>query len=120
MSASKFDSRREIIVEEANDIGTTILRCDLYNDSARSLFRSDLKNYVEARIDYYRAADDEIMIKNALDKGDSISAICWKRAADLSRYGGNSVASMQMIPSLNATIDIVSAREAGPGLRYPV
>jgi CDP-diglyceride synthetase len=112
MSASKFDSRRQVIVEEANDIGTTILRCDLYNDSARSLFRQDIKKYLEARIDYYYAADDELQIKNALMKADSLSGICWKRAAILSKNPANYVASLQMIPSLNATIDVVSTREA--------
>jgi hypothetical protein len=112
MSASKFDTRRQLIVEEANDIGTSILRCDLYSDSARNLFRNDLKNYLEARISYYSVGDDERQIQNALDKADSISAICWRRAAILSHDPANYVATLQMVPSLNATIDIVTTREA--------
>jgi CDP-diglyceride synthetase len=119
MSASKFDSRRQIIVEEANDIGTTILRCDLYSDSARSLFRADLKSYLEARIDYYQDADNEIRITQDLKRADSISGICWKRAAILSQRPANYIASLQMIPSLNSTIDIVTTREAGRKAAVP-
>ncbi len=113
ISATKYENRRQVVVEEANNIGTVILRCDLYPDSVRTLFRADLKNYVEARIAYYEAGDDEHRIKNTISKSDSFSGLCWRRAANLSRVPTNTVASMQMIPALNAMIDIVSTREAG-------
>jgi hypothetical protein len=113
ISATKYESRRQIIVEEANNIGTVILRCDLYPDSARTLFRVDLKNYVEARIAYYDVGDDENRIQNTLSNADSLSGLCWRRAAGLALNPVNTVASMQMIPALNAMIDIVSTREAG-------
>ena len=112
MSATKFDSRRQLIVEEANDIGTTILRCDLYPDSIRNEFRADLKNYLESRINYYQAGDDYNGIQLELFRADSISAICWKRAAQLSHYLDNRVATAQMVPALNALIDIIATREA--------
>jgi hypothetical protein len=112
MSASKFDTRRQLIIEEANDIGTTILRCDLYPDSARNLFRADLKNYLEARIAYYEVGDHPGLIQAELSRADSISNLCWKRAAALGHNQANYVATMQMVPSLNATIDIVTTREA--------
>lgn len=112
MSASKFDNRRQIMVEEANDIGTTILRCDLYPDSIRSLFRADLKNYLEARITYYEVGDNDDLIHAAVHHADSISGICWTRAAVLGHNPANYLATLQMVPSLNAMIDIVSTREA--------
>jgi hypothetical protein len=113
ISASKYESRKDIIVQEANNIGTTILRCDLYPDSLRNLFRTDLKNYVEARIAYFDAGDDAVAIQKALRQADSISTICWKRTAWFSRNPAYYTATMQMVPSLNATIDIVSTRDAG-------
>ncbi len=58
MAISKFDTRRQIIIEEANDIGTAVLRADLFPDSIRSLLRADFKEYVEARISYYDAGVD--------------------------------------------------------------
>jgi hypothetical protein len=44
MSGERYDTRRKIIIEEANDIGTALLRSDLYPDSTRTLFRSDFRN----------------------------------------------------------------------------
>jgi len=112
ISASKFDTRRQIIVEESNDIGTTILRCDLYPDSIRNAFRADLKDYLEERIQYYEVGDDQEKIKKAFDDGNNISAKCWHRAARLSHNLDNRVATAQMIPALNAMIDITTTREA--------
>jgi len=111
-SASKYENRRQLLVEEANDIGTTILRCDLYPDSVRNLFRADLKNYLETRINYYEVGDNADLIQKNLSQADSLSNRIWKGVASLSRNPSYTVATMQMVPSLNATIDIVSTREA--------
>ena len=72
MAASKFDDRRQLIVREANDIGTAILRCDLYPDSIKNLLRGDFAKYVDARIAYYDALDDEEKIKTAHRKVRSL------------------------------------------------
>jgi hypothetical protein len=112
MSATKFENRRQQVVEEANDIGTAVLRCDLYPDSVRNLLRADFKKYVEARIAYYEAGDNQKKIQEALFTADSISGQCWKRVAAFSQRPNSLVMTAQMVPALNAVIDIVSARDA--------
>jgi hypothetical protein len=119
MSASKFENRRALIVTEANHIGTTILRCDLYPDSARNLLRYDLKNYLETRISYFDAMSDETQIQRRMEQSDSISKIIWNRVALLSHDLNNRVASEQMVPSLNDMMDIVTTREAARNAMVP-
>jgi hypothetical protein len=119
MSATKFETRRQHIVSEVNDIGTTILRCDMYPDSVRDLLKVDLKNYLETRIAYYTAGDDEDMIKHTLEQSDSISGIIWRKVAVLSHDLNNRVASEQMVPSLNSMIDIVTTREGARRATVP-
>jgi hypothetical protein len=119
MSATKFETRRQQIVSEANDIGTTTLRCEMYPDSARNLLRADLKNYLETRIDYYAVGDDEELIKKSLERADSISTIIWHRTALLSKDLNNRVASEQMVPSVNSMIDIITTREAARRASVP-
>src|SRR3954471_10905511 len=53
MSGTRYSNVRNVIVEEANDIKTAMLRSDLYGDSLRNAFRSDFKRYIDARIIYY-------------------------------------------------------------------
>ena len=119
MASTKFETRRQILVSETNDIETTILRCDMYPDSARNLLRADLKNYLETRIDYYSAGDNEDLIRGSLEQADSISKLLWNRVALLSHDINNRVATEQMVPSLNAMIDIITTREAARHATVP-
>jgi len=74
MGLEKFNERRRIIIEEANAIGTAILRADLYPDSTRTVLRKDFQQYVEARIDYYDAVVDNEKIKKAQEKTEYYSS----------------------------------------------
>ncbi|MBO9584436.1 MAG: hypothetical protein J7574_09785 [Flavobacterium sp.] len=119
MSSERYDSRRKIVVEEANDIGTALLRCDLYPDSVRTLLRKDFKLYVEARIDYYAAGPNLKKILKADSLSQAISSRLWKQTAELSKNPANLAATQQMIPALNTMIDVTSSRLAGEKAKVP-
>jgi hypothetical protein len=118
-ASSKFDVRREVIVEEANNIGTAILRCDLYPDSIRNLFRADFKKYVEARINYYNAGDDAGKIADALRQTNIYSGNIWRRAAYLFQIPEYRMRSREIIPVINSMIDIVTTRDVGRVAKVP-
>jgi len=46
---------------------------DLYPDSIRQEFRTDFKKYITARIDYYKAGNNEKEILYALKNAEVIS-----------------------------------------------
>ncbi|KAF2506953.1 hypothetical protein EYY60_20800 [Flavobacterium zhairuonense] len=119
MSSDRYNSRRQIVVEEANDIGTAILRSDLYPDSTRALFRKDFKDYVEARISYYEVGPNLKGILKADSLSQVISGKLWKRACDLSKDSNNLAATQQMIPALNTMIDITTTRLSGEKGKVP-
>ncbi len=119
MSALRYDERRHNIVEEANAIGTAILRTDLYPDSIRAEFRKDFKQYVEYRISYYEAGADVNKITDALNKGNATARKIWDRAANLGKDPVYFVSTHQMIPALNDMIDIVTTRLSGGLARVP-
>src|SRR5262245_31804624 len=52
-AAARFDHRRDLIVEEANAIGTAWLRLDLLQPEARDDLRVLMREYVDARIATY-------------------------------------------------------------------
>ncbi|PYS88917.1 MAG: hypothetical protein DMF62_08540 [Acidobacteria bacterium] len=112
-SSSRYDLRRHIIVEEANDIGTAILRSDLYPEEERQGFRADFKEYVEARIAFFEAGMDPEKNVEALHRADEIFKRLWARAARLAQDRDNLIPSNQMVPALNAMIDIVTTRNEG-------
>jgi len=110
MANSRYDDRRHLVIEEANIIGTTILRTDIYPDSVRTSLRSGLKEYVERRIAHYGAGMD---LKTALDeyeKGQEVGAKVWRMAADYAKKDDITTRTSQLIPSINEMLDIASTR----------
>jgi hypothetical protein len=118
-ASDRFDRRNDVIVKEANAIGTAILRSDLYNDSIRLEFRKDFKSYVEARIEFFEAGTDIKKIFSTLERTEKIYKMIWNRAALISRDGTYIVRSNQMIPAINAMIDVVAERNASSKIKVP-
>ena len=119
MASSRFDNRRQVIIEEANDIGTVILRTDVYPDSVRQLLRANLKEYVEARIAFYHVGMDEKKIIECTLKTDSINSKIWLTVANYAKTNNSLTIASQMIPALNAMIDITTTRRAAGEATIP-
>ena len=119
MSASRYDARMQVIVQEANDIGTAVLRADLYPNSVRTILRNDFKGYVEARIAYYNAgansSNNAVALKNSTEYSDKI----WATVMQESQDKENTLRSQQMIPALNSMIDSVTTVEAARNATVP-
>ncbi len=119
MSGNRYDARRGHIVEEANAIGTVILRADLYQDSDRTEFRKDLKKYLEARIEYFEAGRDIPRVFAAIDTANAYGKRLWDRTMKLSPPNGVHGPTAQMVPALNAMYDIATVRQMGELERVP-
>lgn len=111
MSASRFEARRDVLVAEANNIGTAILRIDLYPDSMQQLLRPLFRDYVEERIAYYYVKGDSTALNASVSKANAISSKIWKHCTDDFRKTKSVAPSNQMIPALNDMIDIVTTRQ---------
>jgi hypothetical protein len=112
MSNSRFDTRRQLIVEEANDIGTVILRTDMYPDSVRQLLRVNLKEYVEARIAFSQAGMNNEKLVEYYLKADSIGKEVWSVTASYAKVDNITTKTSELVPALNAMIDITTTRRA--------
>ena len=53
-AAARFDTRRQLIVEETNAIGTASLRLDLLPAAVQPPLRAHFRQYVAARLEVYR------------------------------------------------------------------
>jgi hypothetical protein len=112
MSNSRYDTRRELIIEEANNIGTVILRTDIYPDSMQQLLKNQLKDYVEARIAFYQSGMDEKKIVETYLNANEISGKIWSNVASYAKIDNITTRTSEMIPALNAMIDITTTRRA--------
>ena len=118
MSASRYDARRSLIVQEANDIGSVISLCDMYPDSTRTLLRKDLKEYLETRISYYNTVDNGVM-NNLVIESQVISGRTWKRVMLLAEKKTNFTRDNQMITAFCKMTDMVTSRDASRLAKVP-
>jgi hypothetical protein len=52
-ATTRFDARRQLIVEETNNIGTAYLRLDVLPADAQPALRESFRRYLDARIETY-------------------------------------------------------------------
>lgn len=112
-AASRFDERRALIVEEANDIGTAWLRIDLMAPAYQPPLRDAFRRYAAMRTTYYQGVGDR---KRDMEKYARLTALqseIWKLAvAGGSAEGAKPASNHLMLPALNAMIDITTTRGA--------
>ncbi len=119
MSGARYESRRALIVEEANDIGTALLRSDLYPDDERAAFQIDFKEYLEARIAYFEEGTNLKGVLAADSLAQLISSRLWHRATWLAKDPLHLAATQQMIPALNTMMDVATTRKTGEKSKVP-
>jgi hypothetical protein len=120
MAAARYDSRRNVMVQEANAIGTAILRTDLYPDSVRSPMRSLLSEYLEARTRYFRVGANLEKTLTAYADAQATGNQIWAIATRFSKANPSSSADRHMIPALNDMFDLATERHAGLLAKVPV
>jgi hypothetical protein len=81
-AASRFDGRRELIVAEANAIGTAQLRLDVVPAEAQPKLREAFQRYVAARIDAYRDLDNVAGFKAKLAVANDLQKEVWQLAVE--------------------------------------
>ncbi|MBA3674587.1 MAG: hypothetical protein H0W75_06460 [Chitinophagaceae bacterium] len=118
-SAANHNTRNALLLQEADDIGTALLRSDLYPDSIRQQFRKEFKEYIITRIDYYKAKRDAVKIQVALKNADLISTKIWQHASAISQQSPLDNQSIQMIPAINNMIDTMNKREVSRASHVP-
>jgi hypothetical protein len=119
MASSRFDTRRQVVIEEANNIGTAVLRTDLYPDSMRQLLRNELKEYVEERIAFYEAGKNGEEVAEHYRKADLLSKKIWSSVAAYAKKDNITTRTSELIPALNAMIDITTTRRAAGEATVP-
>jgi hypothetical protein len=106
LAASRFDARRQIVVEEANAIGTTYLRAGLLPNGRDVKIRKLLGEYVDARLDAIQTGD----VAEALRRSDKLHRELWQEAEEIGGQYPSSIVVGLFIQSLNDTIDVHAKR----------
>lgn len=119
-AASRFDARRALVIEEANDIGTAWLRLDLLPAEAQPPLRETFRRYVDVRLAFYAKLPDVEAALDELAQATALQNKLWKDAVAACRDSGSSPATMLLLPALNQMIDITTTRTMAARTHAPV
>ncbi|MCC6124606.1 MAG: DUF4239 domain-containing protein [Pirellulales bacterium] len=118
-AAGRFDARRQLIVEEANVIGTAYLRIDLLPPEEQPALRQSFREYMDSRLEVLRKLPDieaaQAEAEKALTKVNAI----WPRAVSACKASENPTASMLLLPAINQMIDIATTSKMAALLHPP-
>jgi hypothetical protein len=105
MAATRFQDRRDVMIEDVNAIGTTYLRTETIAEPERSHIKALLKNYVENRINMSSAND----IESRLARSSELQTALWQETAAVTEKDRSPVAAI-FVTSMNETIDLHTKR----------
>jgi hypothetical protein len=115
MASDRFDARRALVLQEANSIGTTILRAGYLPEPYSSESEALLREYVPLRI-----VDDQGALDAKIRRSVEIHDELWTLTESLAREAGDLPVVAIYIESLNETIDLHESRiAAGLYARVP-
>jgi hypothetical protein len=109
---SRYESRRQVILDEANAIGTTYLRAKLlpppYSADAVNL----LRQYITAQLEIHHAGYDQARLQAAGNQVAQLQRQLWSIAATVSAQDIRAVTTGLFVQTLNDTIDLDATRAA--------
>lgn len=109
-AAARFDQRRALIVEEANNIGTAYLRLDLLPADAQPPLRQKFREYADARIEVYRVLPDVKLSMNHLARANALQGEIWSLSVAGTQSAPTTAPGILLLPAVNAMIDITNTR----------
>ncbi len=119
-AATRFDTRRDFIVQEANHIGTAWLRLDLLPESAQPRLRDLFRQYLDARLAVYEKIPDMNAAYAELARATRLQGEIWKVAVAACQTPEGQRAAILLLPALNAMIDITTVRTMATQMHPPV
>lgn len=119
-ATTRFDSHRELILKEANAIGTSYLRIELLPAEFRPELHTLYRDYTQNRIDTYQKISTDFNQAIKLhDQGLVIQQEIWQKTVIASLASQNAATQTLAINALNDMIDVANERLAALRKRPP-
>jgi hypothetical protein len=117
LAVDRFETRRGLVLQEANAIGTSYLRSQLLDEPHRSRMSGILRAYAENRVQLASAKPDEIA--PLLERNDQMMTDLWSATAAAFDSIRNVDFSSSLLETVNEVIDLDASRKAGRQVRIP-
>jgi hypothetical protein len=110
MAVARYEARRQLVLEEANAIGTSYLRTRLLPASEGTEIARLLREYVALRLQYAGIRDDLDRLHAIREQTARLQNEFWNRAVSYAGKAPNPLLAGLLVESLNRVIDLESER----------
>lgn len=111
LALHRYDTRRELVVTEANALGTTWLRTQLLDSPDREALQEMLRRYVDARVAYGRATDHRGE-NEAYANTERLQTELWGVLMEAVASFRDTPRASLLITATNESIDVAATRQA--------
>lgn len=118
-SSNRLDARRQLVLREANSIGTAYLRLDLLPAEDQAALRPLLRDYATLRVRMVQAPDTAAAL--AVDaESRALQSVIWSRAVAACQKSPSPAVTSLVLASLNDMIDVTADRMVAAHTHTPV
>jgi hypothetical protein len=109
MSESRFENRRQLVIDEANAISTSSLRAQAIGGVHGTEIVRLLKDYTRLRLAFFEAGEDPKRLQIAYDQIDALQGRIWEHASAIAVSAPTPISGL-ILSSLNETFDLATTR----------
>ena len=110
MAVTRFEVRKQLVLDEANAIATSYLRTRLLPAPESRDIANLLREYVAVRLQYAAVVDDFDRLQAKREQAARLQNEFWTRAVAYAQKDPSPVKAELLLQSLNQVIDLESAR----------
>ncbi|HEY2645504.1 MAG TPA: DUF4239 domain-containing protein [Candidatus Acidoferrales bacterium] len=118
MVLTRYDSRKQLIVNEANAIGTVRLRAQMLSEPLRSETLTLLRSYLDERIRFTDAGLNEAELNPTLARANKLLDEIWQKTFVVAPQSPTPITAL-FVQSLNDMTDLSESRLAALENRVP-
>ena len=120
VAATRYDSRRGLLLDEVNAIGTTWLRAGLLPEPHRAQTRSLLREYVDLRVDLAHAIKRPDGLRKGIARAEALQDTLWSHVTTIAEMDRGDEINALFISALNEMLDLHTKRVVLVMYRIPV
>jgi hypothetical protein len=119
MAVSRFEARARLVTDEANAIGTSVLRARLLPEPQRTNATRLLRSYVDHRIAFHEASGSAYARDGLAEKTAALQDALWGEAAAAAALDPRSVPFGLFLTAINDVIDVAGRQDGAARDRVP-
>jgi hypothetical protein len=117
---NRFDARRGLIVEEANDISSVWMLIDVLPPESQPALRDLLRKYLDSRLELYRVFPNFTAVDAEYARSAELQQQIWSAAVAGCHASPSPTVGQLVLPALNTMFDIRTTRKMSKLTHPPV